>query len=238
MDNPQLYGGIRFENPILLDTEFHSDIGIDTKRVNRSISVANYCQINVEEFADARSAFPIVFSISDPYMPIAVFGIVKGHNTYANGEGGWLSTTYEPLAIRQYPFCAAPQEASNIPVAFDQVMSLQKGGVPLFEDDGASDYLTTKLTACKQYLEGQRTTAKFIDLMKKHGLFRQIDQKLQSADQVVDLGQFQIVDINRVERLDEHDRDHLNTSGAMAAITYHLESLSQFQTLVDAIPAQ
>src|SRR5829696_3848563 len=66
---------------------------------------AHAIPVTVDEFGLAQRHYPIVFSIGDNPVPIALMGLNEGVNVFLGGDGRPVdSTSYIPAYIRRYPF--------------------------------------------------------------------------------------------------------------------------------------
>ena len=64
--------------------------------------------VTVDEFGLAQRNYPIVFSIGDNPIPIALMGLNEGVNVFLDPDGRPIdSTVYIPAYIRRYPFLLA-----------------------------------------------------------------------------------------------------------------------------------
>src|SRR6201996_9576397 len=64
--------------------------------------------LTVDEFTLVQRHYPIVFSVGDNPIPIALFGLNEGVNVFLDGDGRALdSSIYIPAYVRRYPFLLA-----------------------------------------------------------------------------------------------------------------------------------
>ena len=64
--------------------------------------------VTVDEFTLAQRHYPIVFSIGDKPIPIALMGLNEGVNVYLDNDGRPNDPSiYIPAYIRRYPFLLA-----------------------------------------------------------------------------------------------------------------------------------
>ncbi|HEX4762124.1 MAG TPA: SapC family protein, partial [Sphingomicrobium sp.] len=98
--------------------------------------------VTVDEFGLAQRHYPIVFSIGDNPIPIALMGLNEGVNMFLDPDGRPLDpTVYVPAYIRRYPFLLARlnPESDELSLCFDptsEAIGEFEGGEPLFGEDG------------------------------------------------------------------------------------------------------
>src|SRR3569833_4278631 len=70
-----------------------------------AIAQTHAIPVTVDEFGLAQRHFPIVFSVGDSPVPIALMGLNEGVNVFLDDDGRPLdSNIYIPAYIRRYPF--------------------------------------------------------------------------------------------------------------------------------------
>jgi hypothetical protein len=104
----------------------------------RRSSPANHAvPITIDEFVAAQRFYPIVFSVGDNPVPLALMGLNEGVNVFVDDEGKLLGETYVPAYIRRYPFMLARSARRGRAVALLRSESGLVGdfeeGKPLFE---------------------------------------------------------------------------------------------------------
>lgn len=139
------------------------------------------------EIAKAVHAFPIAF-LAQPdgtYSLVAVLGLDVAQSLYVSADGRWLGT-YQPAALRRYPFRLVRSEAMTEPVVcIDPMSSLlsQSDGQPLFVADGApSDTLNGIIGFLSELDKNELATNQACQALAEHALIVPWDIKVQQDD--------------------------------------------------------
>jgi hypothetical protein len=193
--------------------------------------------VTVDEFGLAQRHFPIVFSIGDNPIPIALMGLNEGVNVFLDAEGRALDQTmYIPAYIRRYPFLLArlSPESDELSLCFDPTsgaVSETEDGEPLFDGDQPSAATKAILEFCEQFeTAGQRTSA-FMDELQKSGMLMDGEVAIQPEgyDQPFVYRGFQMVDEEKVRELRGDELRKMNQNGMLPLLFGHLFSLSQMR---------
>ncbi|MEQ1496782.1 MAG: SapC family protein, partial [Novosphingobium sp.] len=82
--------------------------------------------LTAEEFVQASRHFPIVFSIADNPVPLALMGLNEGVNTFFDDEGKISGPVYVPAYARRYPFMLAKltPDTEELSLCFDPTSDL------------------------------------------------------------------------------------------------------------------
>ena len=131
--------------------------------------------LTVEEFPQAQRNYPIVFSVGDQPVPLALMGLNEGVNVFVDDEGKLQDNVYVPAYARRYPFLLArlTPEAQELSLCFDPTTDLigeQDEGAVLFADGQPSDTTKGMLQFCEQFEEAGMRTGAFVEELKKHNL--------------------------------------------------------------------
>ncbi|HJU77058.1 MAG TPA: SapC family protein [Sphingomicrobium sp.] len=194
--------------------------------------------VTVDEFGLAQRHYPIVFSIGDNPIPIALMGLNEGVNMFLDPDGRPLDpTVYVPAYIRRYPFLLARlnPESDELSLCFDptsEAIGEFEGGQPLFGEDGQpSDATKAILEFCEQFeTAGQRTSA-FMEDLKKTGLLMDGEVAIQPEgyQQPFIYRGFQMIDEEKLRELRGDELRKMNQNGMLPLIYAHLFSLSQMR---------
>lgn len=132
--------------------------------------------LTVDEFPLAQRHFPIVFSSTERPVPLALFGLNEGVNTYVDDKGKITEELYLPAYIRRYPFMLARLEANSdtMSLCFDPASGIlgehKKAGDPLFVEGKPSEFTEGVMQFCQRFEEAGQRTQQFIDELLKHDL--------------------------------------------------------------------
>jgi hypothetical protein len=194
--------------------------------------------VTVDEFALAQRHYPIVFSIGDNPVPIALMGLNEGVNVFLDESGKAIENVqlYIPAYIRRYPFMLARlrPDSDELSLCFDPTAGAVgewDEGEALF--DGEQPSATTKeiLDFCEQFeTAGQRTTA-FMDELTKSGLLMEGEVAIQpeGAEQPFIYRGFRMIDEEKLRELRGDELRRMNQNGMLPLIYAHLFSLSQMR---------
>ncbi len=209
------------------------------RQVDKSpfIAQTHAIPITVDEFGLAQRHYPIVFSIGENPIPIALMGLNEGVNVFLDQDGRPIdTTTYIPAYIRRYPFLLAKlnQETDELSLCFDPTSAAVgdfPDGQPLFDGDQPSDATKAILEFCEQFeTAGQRTSA-FMEDVKKSGLLMDGEVAIQPEgyQQPFIYRGFQMIDEEKLRELRGDELRKMNQNGMLPLLYAHLFSLAQMR---------
>jgi hypothetical protein len=188
--------------------------------------------LTVEEFAMAQRFYPIVFSVGDNPVPLALFGLNEGVNVFMNEEGRLKQDVYVPAYVRRYPFMLArlQPDAQELSLCFDptsDMIGAFDDGQSLFEGDKPSEATNSILKFCEEFeMSAQRTTAFIKELQDMELLMDgEVAIQLNDSDQPYIYRGFQMVSEEKLRDLRGDALRKMNQSGMLAVIFAHLLSL-------------
>lgn len=195
--------------------------------------------IGTGEFFDAAVDYPIVF-IRAPHgvVPVALLGARPDENLFVTENGSWDSS-YRPLFIQRYPFITLDNGEPRRAVAFDPTAPnlRETEGERLLDDAGQP---SPAFQGQLKFLDRAH-----LDFQRGEGLAAMLDEKrlLQpmSAQMSVDggpqveLGGFEVIDIQKLDAMSIGEQGLLAKSGDLALIHAHLVSLRNFRKLLARI---
>ncbi len=194
--------------------------------------------LTAEEFVHASRHFPIVFSIADQPVPLALMGLNEGVNTFFDDEGKLTSPVYVPAYARRYPFMLAKlsPESDELSLCFDPTSELIgefEGGTALFENGEPSESCKATLDFCRNFEEAGFRTQNFVDELMKHGLLMDGEVSIQQDgnDQPFVYRGFKMVDQEKLRDLRGDVLRSMNQSGMLALIFAHLFSLEHMSEI-------
>lgn len=120
--------------------------------------------ITVDEFVAVQRHMPIVFSVGNDPLPLALMGLGEGQNVFVDDDGRLKEPTfYLPAYVRRYPFLLArlDQGADDLSLCFDpssDALGTFEDGAALFVEGEPSE-VTRQVLAFNEMFEraGQRT---------------------------------------------------------------------------------
>ena len=190
--------------------------------------------LTAEEFVLASRNFPIVFSIADTPVPLALMGLNEGVNTFFDDAGKLSEAVYVPAYARRYPFMLAKltPDSEELSLCFDPTSDLIgefEDGNKLFDGDQPSESCQGTLDFCRNFEEaGFRTTA-FVEELMKHDLLMdgEVAIQQQGNDQPFVYRGFKMIDQEKLRDLRGDVLRTMNQNGMLALIFAHLFSLER-----------
>lgn len=190
----------------------------------------------VDEFPAAERDYPIVFSESEPAMPVALMGVPGQRNQFITKDGQWINGAYIPAYIRRYPFILAKlqPETDALALCFDPGSKLLVEGEEgnLFVGDDPSEQAKAVLQFCESYEGAIRRTEKFVKELRDLDLLMDAQANVHFAGQEPTVFRgFQIVSEEKYRSLGKEQMQRLVESGALPLIHAHLFSLKNIERL-------
>lgn len=189
--------------------------------------------LTVDEFALAHRHFPIIFSVGDQPVPLALLGLNEGVNVFFDDEGKPTEDFYIPAYIRRYPFMLARLDPNSetMSLCFDPLSGLvDEGdeGNPLFDGDQPSQTTLDLMQFCQNFEESGRRTQQFMDELKGADLLMDGEVAIarpEDPDKPYVYRGFQMINQEKLQELRGDKLRTWNQSGLLALIYAHLFSL-------------
>ena len=244
---PQPQLPLFYKDLLPVNSKEHGDWKVSTFEDASFLAETHAIPVTVEEFVDAQRNYPIVFTAGDNPLPIALFGLNEGVNTFIGDDGKLVADVYVPAYIRRYPFILAKlqQGSDEMSLCFDPtsgVVAKQDEGQDLFDADGQpSEYTKGVLDFCQKFEEsGQRTRA-FLEELKKLDILMDGEIGITRSDApdtpFVYRG-FQMVDEKKLRELPTETVETLHKNGIITLIHAHLFSMNLMRRLFERQFAQ
>jgi hypothetical protein len=195
--------------------------------------------ITVDEFTLVQRHYPIVFSIGDKPIPIALMGLNEGVNVFLDEDGRALDNDiYIPAYMRRYPFMLARirPDSDELSLCFDSTSGAVgefDEGEPLFDGDQPSQATQAILEFCEQFeAAGQRTSAFMEDLLKSNLLMDgEVAIQPEGFEQPFVYRGFRMVDEEKLRELRGDELRKMSQNGMLPLIYAHLFSLSEMRSV-------
>lgn len=205
-------------------------------------SVANVAQLHavpltLDEFVSAQRHYPIVFSVGDNPVPLALMGLNEGVNAFVDESGRLLSATYVPAYIRRYPFMLAriKPDAEELSLCFDPESGFfgEEEGTPLFEGDQPSETTKTVLKFCEEFeMAAQRTSAFMRELTERELLIDgEVSIQPSNSDKPFIYRGFKMVSEEKMKELRGDELRKMNQNGMLPLVMAHLFSLPMIREI-------
>ena len=226
-----------YKEIVPLNATQHGTLKIRPVEKSPFIAQTHAIPITVDEFGLAQRHYPIVFSIGENPIPIALMGLNEGINVFLDPDGRPIdTTTYIPAYIRRYPFLLAKlnPESDELSLCFDpttEAVGEFDDGQPLFDGDQPSDATKAILEFCEQFETAGQRTAAFMEDVKKSGLLMDGEVAIQPEgyQQPFIYRGFQMIDEEKLRELRGDELRKMNQNGMLPLLYAHLFSLAQMR---------
>ena len=190
--------------------------------------------VTTDEFPLVQRFMPIVFSVGDDPIPLALMGLNEGINVFVGDDGKLVDPNfYVPAYIRRYPFMLAKLRpaADELSLCFDptsDAIGAFDEGELLFDGNGPSE-VTKQILGYNETFEqaGQRTQS-FMRELKEMDLLMDGEVSIQpeGAEQPFIYRGFQMINEEKLADLRGDQLRKISQSGMLPLLYAHLFSLS------------
>jgi len=220
-----------------LNATQHAKLKVRQIEKSPFIAKTHAIPVTVDEFGLAQRDYPIVFSIGENPIPIALMGLNEGVNVFLDADGRPVdSTLYIPAYIRRYPFLLARlnPESDELSLCFDptsEAVGEFDEGQALFDGEQPSDATKAILEFCEQFETAGQRTAAFMADVKKSGLLMDGEVAIQPEgyQQPFIYRGFQMIDEEKLRELRGDELRKMNQNGMLPLLYAHLFSLTQMR---------
>ena len=193
--------------------------------------------VTTDEFPVVQRHYPIVFSIGDNPVPIALMGLNEGVNVFLDERGQPHNPSfYIPAYIRRYPFLLARLRADSdeMSLCFDPTSGSVgefEEGQPLFDGETPTQATQSILEFCEQFEAAGQRTASFMEELQRAGLLMDGEVAIQpsGAEQPYIYRGFKMIDEDKFKELRGDELRKMNQNGMLTLIFAHMFSLSQMR---------
>lgn len=226
-----------YRNITILSSEQHAKWGIAERKDLAFARATHAVPITVDEFVICQRYYPIVFSVAEGSVPLALVGLQEGKNLFVNEEGTWQPDTYIPGYIRRHPFIFVRGETPDqLALAFDSSWDLlgEDADNKLFNDDlTQTDTLKNLMEFCGQFEQGIARTRSFVDELEKLELLMDGQAQIRNPDmeKPATFAGFRMIDEKKLQNLRGDKARRMVQNGMMGLVYAHLFSLSQVRDL-------
>lgn len=216
-----------------LSSSVHGDW--HARRVDRApfLVESHAIPVTVDEFPLVQRHYPIVFSVGDSPVPLALMGLNEGVNTFVDAEGALINEVYVPAYVRRYPFMLARlrPESDDLSLCFDptaDALGPFDDGDPLFVDGQISEATQAVLNFCEQFEQAGQRTGAFMTELLEHKLLIDGEVTIQpeGAPQPYVYRGFQMVSEDKLRELRGDVARKMIQSGLLALVYAHLLSMN------------
>lgn len=226
-----------YDKPVPLSRDVHR--GARFKQLTGDFGFArstNSIPLAGIEFAAAARDYPVVFSAANAgnILPVALVGLSRDENYFVDGNGQWQGA-YVPAFVRRYPFVLAEKDGKEFTVCVDEGYPgfNAQDGEALFDADGQErPFLKNTLQFLGEFQGRMRQTQEFIGRLSEWGLLKpQVIRVTPKGGQASVMQGLQVVDEQRLLKLEAAHVEALFRSGELGWIYAHLISLANVQRL-------
>jgi hypothetical protein len=237
-----------FYNDLLpLNSRDHADWKAGTMVSAAYIAATHAIPLTSDEFVDAQRDLPIVFTAGENPLPIALFGLNEGVNTFVDADNKIMEAIYLPAYARRYPFILAKlqPDSDDMSLCFDpsaDLIAKKDEGLALFDAEGQpTEYTQGVLDFCRRFEEAGQRTKLFMEELTKLDILMDGEIAITRNDMpnkpFIYRG-FRMVDENKLRELSAETLDGLAKNGMLMLIYAHLFSLNLMRTIFERQLAQ
>jgi hypothetical protein len=237
-----------FYNDLLpLNSREHADWKASSLENASYIASTHAMPLTTDEFVDAQRDYPIVFTAGESPLPIVLFGLNEGVNTFVGDDMKINAPVYLPAYARRYPFLLAKLQpnSDDMSLCFDPTSGLLgklNEGIALFDDQGQpTEYTQGVLEFCRRFEEAGQRTKLFMEELAKLDILMDGEIAITRNDMpdkpFVYRG-FRMVDENKLRELPAAKLEELSKNGMLMLIYAHLFSLNLMRVIFERQIAQ
>jgi hypothetical protein len=226
---PLFYNGLE---PLSSDT--HGNWKVRQQQTAPFLIGQHAIPITVDEFPLVQRFMPIVFSVGDDAIPLALMGLNEGVNVFMDDEGKLTENNfYVPAYVRRYPYMLARlrPDAEELSLCFDptsQTIGAFDDGDPLFENGQPSELTKSILGFAEQFEQAGARTQNFMKELREAELLMEgeVSIQVQEGQPPFIYRGFQMVNEEKLAGLRGDQLRKMSQSGMLPLLYAHLFSLS------------
>ncbi|WP_137897489.1 SapC family protein [Sphingomonas sp. 2SG] len=226
---PLFYNGLE-----PLSSETHADWRVRQQDSAPFLVGQHAIPITTDEFPLVQRHMPIVFSVGDDAIPLALMGLNEGVNVFMGDDGKLTETNfYVPAYVRRYPYMLARlrPDAEELSLCFDptsEALGAYDDGEPLFENGQPSQVTKAILDFAEQFEQAGARTQAFMNELREQELLMDGEVTIQIDDnqQPFVYRGFQMINEEKLAGLRGDQLRKMSQSGMLPLLYAHLFSLS------------
>ncbi len=231
---PLFYNGLE---PLSSDT--HANYKVRTQDSAPFLVGQHAIPITVDEFPLVQRHMPIVFSIGDDAIPLALMGLNEGVNVFVGDDGKLTENTfYVPAYVRRYPYMLARlhPDAQELSLCFDptsEAVGEFEDGDALFADGQPTEVTQNILAFNESFEQAGARTQNFMKELRELDLLMDGEVSIQpdGAEQPFIYRGFQMVNEEKLIEARGDTLRKMSKSGMLPLLYAHLFSLSLMRDL-------
>ena len=226
---PLFYNGLE-----PLSSETHANWRVRTVDAAPFLVGQHAIPITTDEFPLVQRHMPIVFSVGDDAIPLALMGLNEGVNVFMGDDGKLTETNfYVPAYVRRYPDMRARlrPDSEELSLCFDptsDTLGAFDEGEPLFENGQPSQVTKAILDFAEQFEQAGARTQAFMTELRELDLLMEGEVTIQPDENqppFVYRG-FQMINEEKLSGLRGDQLRKMSQSGMLPLLYAHLFSLS------------
>ena len=190
--------------------------------------------VTTDEFPLVQRHLPIVFSVGDDPIPLALMGLNEGVNVFVGDDGKLVEQNfYVPAYVRRYPFMLAKlrPEAEELSLCFDptsDAIGSFDEGEALFDGKEPSQVTKEILSFNETFEQAGQRTQNFMRELREMDLLMDGEVTIQpeGAEQPFIYRGFQMINEQKLADLRGDQLRKMSQSGMLPLLYAHLFSLS------------
>ena len=208
--------------------------------------------ITVDEFTLVQRHMPIVFTVGDNPVPLALMGLNEGVNVFVGDDGRLTDeNVYIPAYIRRYPYMLAKLHpaAEDLSLCFDPTsgaLGAFDDGEPMFVDGKPTEIVNNILNFSQSFEEAGARTANFMADLKEMDLLHDGEITIQAdgAAQPFVYRGFMMINEDKLKELRGDQLRKIHRNGMLPLLYAHQFSLLLMreifakQMLLGKVPVQ
>ncbi len=195
--------------------------------------------VTTDEFPLVQRHMPIVFSVGDDAIPLALMGLNEGVNVFIGDDGKLVEPNfYVPAYVRRYPYMLARlrPDADELSLCFDptsEAIGPFDEGDALFENGQPSQVTKAILDFAEQFEQAGARTQNFMNELREQELLMdgEVTIQMEENQQPFVYRGFQMINEEKLAGLRGDQLRKMSQSGMLPLLYAHLFSLSLMREL-------
>lgn len=220
-----------YKDLVPLQSGVHANFRSRTSDKAPFFATAHAIPITIDEFANVQRNCPIVFSVGDSPVPLALMGLNEGVNVFVDDDGKMRGEVYVPAYVRRYPWLLArlSEDAQELSLCFDPTTDMVgefDEGAALFDGDKPSDETNAVIKFCEEFELSAQRTALFVKELQDMGLLMdgEVSVNLPDGQPYIYRG-FQMVSEEKLRALTDEQLRKVHDNGILSLVMAHMFSL-------------
>ena len=226
---PLFYNGLE-----PLSSETHADWRVRPQDTAPFLVGQHAIPITTDEFPLVQRYMPIVFSVGEDAIPLALMGLNEGVNVFMGNDGKLTeSTFYVPAYVRRYPYMLARlrPDTDELSLCFDPTsptIGAFEDGEALFADGQPTEFTRNVLGFAESFEQAGARTQHFMKELAEMELLMdgEVSIQVEGSDQPFIYRGFQMINEEKLSDLRGDQLRKVSKSGMLPLLYAHLFSLS------------